>query len=496
MSNDDVNISSNKKKFGVCIMSAGEGKRLKLDLPKPLAPAVGRCLVDFSLDAAFEFLSKMNGEEASSQQVSMITGHRREMLESYIVEHRKEKENIEFIFQSERLGTGDAIKRYFQHSKFVSDVDYIAIMCADTPLIRSSDLVLLAEEVQKHDLDAVLGTFDDPNPTGYGRIVRKNRDLNSIGLKVVEEKDASNEIKKITEVNSGLYIFKKSFAEKFIFNLKNNNNSGEFYLTDLFDFDNKVAALAFGDTKTANFELKSYQKFMGVNDLFQLELANRLLRKEKCAMLRGEGVHFIDSETNFIDWDVEIKPFARIEQHVSIYGKSKIESNAQIHNGSVIQNSVVEKNVEVLPYTILENSVVRAGAHVGPFARIRPESDIGPKSKIGNFVELKKSKLDSGVKISHLSYVGDAEIGEESNIGCGFITCNYDGEKKHKTKIGKNCFIGSDSQTIAPVEIGDGSYVASSSTVTHSVPEDTFVISRGKQISKEKMAHRFIKKKD
>jgi len=206
-----------------------------------------------------------------------------------------------------------------------------------------------------------------------------------------------------------------------------------------------------------------------------------------------KGVKFIDKRHTYIADGVEIGPGTIIYPNCYIEGKTKIGKDAIIEPGSLIRDSFIEDKVTIKAYSYIEDSIIRKSAVIGPFARIRPGTDLGEGSKIGNFVEIKKSKLEKGVKVSHLSYVGDAEIGEESNIGCGFITCNYDGKNKHLTKIGKNTFVGSDSQTVAPVEIGDNCFIASGTTVTSDMPDESFAISRGKQVTKEKMAKKFLK---
>ena len=235
---------------------------------------------------------------------------------------------------------------------------------------------------------------------------------------------------------------------------------------------------------------------MGVNTLKQLEDVEKVLRVKKKNELRENGVRFIDSSHCYIDSEVEVGEGSVIYPNTFLTGKTVIVKNVVIEMGAQIINSRVDDGAKVLAYSILEGAHLHTKAAAGPFARLRPGADIGPEAKIGNFVEIKKSVLDRGVKVSHLSYVGDAFIGQETNIGCGFITCNYDGVKKHITKIGKNCFIGSDSQTVAPVEIGDDCFVASSSTITKSMPEGSFAISRAQQTTKIDMAKKFLKKKD
>ena len=460
--------------IGAVILAAGEGKRLKLDAPKPLAPCLDKKLVDFPIKELKKFFSrnKLNGK------MTAVIGHQRDLVKSYIEKNHAE---VMFAIQELQLGTADALKAYFESSTSTHQNDYTLVICADTPVISENELTAMLALLQEKKLDAVAASFIEKNPTGYGRIVRGKK-----GFHIVEEKDANDEIKKITEVNSGLYIFKTSYVLSELKSVDSNNLAGEFYLTDVFKDGSNVEAQSFNEPDL----------FLGVNTLKQLEDVEKALRKRIKQNLRDSGVRFIDSSHCYIDSEVVIGSGTVIYPNTFITGNTVIGKNVVIEMGAQIIDSVIDDNARVLAYSILEGARLHTLASAGPFARLRPGSDIGPESKIGNFVEIKKAVLDRGVKVSHLSYVGDAFIGEESNIGCGFITCNYDGVHKHITRIGKNCFIGSDSQTVAPVEIGDNCFVASSSTITKSMPEGAFAISRGSQVTKEEMAHRFIKKKD
>jgi bifunctional UDP-N-acetylglucosamine pyrophosphorylase/glucosamine-1-phosphate N-acetyltransferase len=235
--------------------------------------------------------------------------------------------------------------------------------------------------------------------------------------------------------------------------------------------------------------------FLGVNTLDQLEEVGRELRRRKNVQLMRQGVLMLDTATTYVDWQVEVGAETILHPGTHLLGATRVGSRVEIEPGAILRDSVVEDGAAILAYSHLDQAVVRAGAHVGPFARLRPDTDVGPNAKIGNFVETKKARLAAGVKVSHLSYVGDAEIGADSNIGCGFITCNYDGANKHQTKIGKNVFVGSDVQAVAPLEIGDGAFVAAGSTVTKDVPPGGFAIARSPQVTKEGMAKRFLKSK-
>jgi bifunctional UDP-N-acetylglucosamine pyrophosphorylase / glucosamine-1-phosphate N-acetyltransferase len=462
--------------IGAVILAAGEGKRLKLDVPKPLAPCLDKKLVDFPIKQLKKFFSENNIDG----KITAVIGHQRDQVRSYI---EKNYPDIGFAIQSEQRGTADALRAYFNsfdNQDIAKNFQYTLVICADTPVVSASELTAMLALLITENLDGVAATFIENNPKGYGRIVRGKS-----GFHIVEEKDASDEIRKITEVNSGLYILKTSYVLEHLKEVDANNKSGEFYLTDVFKDGLNVKAQCFPDGDV----------FLGVNTLKQLEDAEWALRDRKKNELRDNGVRFIDSAHCYIDSEVEIGQGTIIYPNTFLTGKTIIGKNVVIEMGAQITNSLVDDNAKVLAYSILEGARLHSNASAGPFARLRPGADIGPEAKIGNFVEIKKAVLNRGAKVSHLSYIGDAFIGEETNIGCGFITCNFDGVNKHITKIGKNCFIGSDSQTVAPVEIGDNCFVASSSTITKSMPNGSFAISRGQQITKIDMAKKFLKKK-
>jgi bifunctional UDP-N-acetylglucosamine pyrophosphorylase/glucosamine-1-phosphate N-acetyltransferase len=463
--------------FGCVILAAGKGTRLKLSDPKPLVPLMGRRLVDYAIESLRDFMVNNSG----NGEVNLVIGHEKEKVQ----EHSKKSANkfdvqVGFSIQEKQLGTAHALKCYFDQNSKAKDFDYTVIMCADTPLISGEVLCELYDALKKDDLDGVAATFETKDPTGLGRIIRCKK-----GFRIVEHKDASKEELLINEVNSGMYIVKTAYITKNLNNIKSENASGEFYLTDLFLEDSNVKPRIFENENT----------FLGVNDLAQLEQIENLLRKRKARKLREDGVRFLDSRHVYIDEDVTVEAGSLIFPSVNLFGSTSVASNSTLETGCILTDSIVGSNTVIKAYSTLEEAKVGDDAAIGPYARLRPKADIGSKSKIGNFVEIKKSKLAEGVKVSHLSYVGDAEIGEDVNIGCGFITCNYDGANKHITKIGKGSFIGSDSQMIAPVTIGEECYVASGSTINQDVPSGGFAIARGRQVTKEGLAKKFIKKK-
>lgn len=456
---------------GVAILAAGEGSRLKLSVAKALAPILGKALIDFPIAAAEEFAINVGVDYS----IGVVTGFLRADVESYLnTNASKRKAPIAFAFQERQLGTADAVKAYFRDVDGADKQDYTLIMCADTPLLEASDLEKVFN-ILKNDstIDAVAATFRAENPYGYGRIVKSKQ-----GFHIVEEKDANDEIKKINEVNSGMYIFKTDFILKHIHSIASNNKSAEFYLTDLFQNDRNVRSCLF----------ENPEAFLGINTLEQLENAGKILRDRKISLLRNSGVRFIDSTNVYIDWDVQIGSGSLIHPNIYIYCNTILGSKVTVEPGTVIKSSNIEDNVCIYANSYVEGAVVGTGVKVGPFARLRPGADIGPNCKIGNFVEIKKAKLEHDVKVSHLSYIGDASIGEETNVGCGFITCNYDGVRKHITTIGKRVFVGSDCQIVAPVTIGDDSLIAAGTTVTFNVEAGDLAIARKRQENKPGLA--------
>lgn len=458
--------------IAVVILAAGKGTRMSLPFSKPLAPLQDQKLIDFPLKSlqAFISLRKLNAK------YSVVTGHDKENVESYLNDHYQ---GIDYAFQKEQNGTGGALKSYLEQCEWAKEQKYTLIACADTPCLEAKDLERLFQVLVENEAKAVAASFHLDTPKGYGRIIRSGK-----GFQIVEEKDATNEQKAITEVNSGLYIVETSYLLEQIAKVDTNNAAGEFYLTDIFNPQAHVKAVSF----------ENPQSFLGVNTAEQLQEAEAILRQQKVAELTQLGVRFIDPSTVYIDQEVEVGAGTSIAPHCHLKGKTSIGHHATLEAGVWIKDSDIADQVEILSYSHLEKVQIKGASSVGPFARLRPGTLIEAQVKIGNFVETKKAHFHKGAKASHLSYVGDAEVGEQSNIGCGFITCNYDGKNKHKTTIGKRTFIGSDSQTIAPVEIGDDCFVACGSTVTQDMPSESFAVSRGRQQTKPGMAKRFLKK--
>ena len=459
--------------LGVAILAAGEGKRLKLAPPKPLVSLCGRKLVDFPLTESLAFAREAELERSA---LIVVTGHRRDEVEGYLKQEYSGR--VGLALQPQPRGTADALKSYFESDKKTKQTDLTLVFCADTPLIRQGDLLSLYQALVAGGSQAVAAVFRTDNPHGYGRVVEGKP-----GFHIVEERDADADIQKISVVNSGLYLFRTPFLLQHIDQIKP-GGSGEFYLTDIFQDQWPVETVFFPNSSA----------FLGVNTVRQLGDAEHRIRQEINQRHQANGVHIIDHRHTYIDWDVAIGAGSVIHPHNFIYGGVRLGASVTMEPFCTIRETEIADHACIKSYCYLEGAVVGEGASIGPFARIRPGSDIGPSARVGNFVETKQAKLHRGVKVAHLSYVGDAEIGDETNIGCGFITCNYDGANKHKTTVGKGAFIGSDTQIVAPVSIGDGAYIGSGSTINRDVPDGAFAVARAKQVTREGMAKRFIKK--
>ena len=462
--------------IGIVILAAGKGTRMKTDAPKALALCAGKPLLDYVVRASLAFAEN----SSLKAEVGVVVGHRKELLEKWWENH-SQKSAIKLAWQREQKGTADALKACFTDLPHFWNYDYTLVACADTPLITQNEFQELFNLLtSRPDLLGVAATFDTETPTGYGRIQRGNQ-----GFRIIEEKDATDSEKKLTEVNSAFYIVKTSHVKSVLNQIDNKNKSGEFYLTDLFQQHFKVLPVKF----------PSETPFLGINTLEQLANVDKIIRSAKVKSLMLEGVRFLNPEQVYIDFDVTIGVGSTIYPGCTLLGKTEIKSSVLVESNCFIKNSHIADGAQILASSYLEEAVVHADASIGPMARLRPGTDVGPEAKVGNFVEVKKSKLARGVKVSHLSYIGDAHIGENSNIGCGFITCNYDGANKHQTKIGSNTFIGSDCQAVAPIEIGNDAFVAAGSTITKSIPDGGFAIARSQQVTKEGSAKKFLKTK-
>ncbi len=443
------------------VLAAGLGTRMKSTLPKVLHPLFSKPMVQYVVEA----LSAVKPEKTIV--VTGVNGERiRETLRNY---------PVSFAVQKEPRGTGDALKSALQ--KLRGFTGTLLVVGGDTPLIKPETLQAFLKLHRKSRNDLSLISFIAGGAHSYGRIVRTGNKLREI----VEDKDASTEQKKICEVNSGIYAI-QSHLLKLLNRITVNRVKGEYYLTDI------VRRAADSGYRAGAFLLGDERELTGINTRDDLYRAILYLRDEITSRFMGNGVTFLDKTSVFIHPDAVVGAETIIYPNVHIEGRTSVGTGCIVYPNSRIIDSVIGNNVIIKDSTLIESSAIDDGASVGPFAHIRPGSVIGAHAKIGNFVEVKKSIIGAGSKASHLSYLGDADIGEQVNIGAGTITCNYDGRMKHKTLIEDNVFIGSDTQLVAPVRIGKGAYVGAGSTVTKDVPALALAISRTSQKNIEKWA--------
>ena len=443
-------------------MAAGKGTRLKSQLPKVLHEAGGRPLLAHVIRAAVRVVP--------AKDVYVIVGHEAERVRA-AMEHT----GVKYVLQSDQRGTGHAL---MVAEEALHGYDHVIVLSGDAPMITPETIghlwnFHLEEQAAMTLLSACL-----ENPTGYGRVIRKNTKSAEVRA-IFEEKAASAQQKKIREINSGFYVFAVKDLYAHIEKLSTENPHGEYYLTDMAEVLRKAGK------RVVAWEAPNPSEILGGNTRAELANIDHYLRMTKCRQLMADGVTIFYPATCVIDSEVEVAPDTVIEPYVQLLGRTRIGSGCRVRSYSIIRDSEIGDGVIVRPGCIMEEARVATGAIIGPYSHLRPGSDIGEGAHVGNFVETKKIKLGKGSKANHLTYLGDAEIGAGVNIGAGTITCNYDGVHKHKTVIDDGVFIGSDSTLVAPLRVGKGSYVGAASCITDDVPEDSLAIGRGRQIVKE-----------
>ena len=446
--------------FSIVILAAGKGTRLRSALAKVLHQAGGRTLVEHVVRAC---------QPLGARQTLVIVGHQAEAVNACV-----EPLDADTVVQEPQNGTGHAMR--VARKKLERRAKYAIVLPGDAPLIRTETLARLARAHVASGAAATVLTAMLADPTGYGRIVRKSD--NTVAA-IVEEKAATPEQRAIAEINSSIYAFTLAELWPCLDALRPENAHRELYLTDV------IALLNARGKRVLAEVAEDAQEVLGCNTRAELAEVDRIFRERKRRALMDAGVSIFLPETVLIDPDVRVGEDTVIEPCVHLLGVTRIGANCTIRTGSVLRDMVVDDGATVFEHCVMAESRIRAGAAVGPFSRLRPGADIGPKAHVGNFVEVKKSKLAEGVKAQHLSYIGDAAVGRDTNIGAGTITCNYDGVGKYKTKIGAHVFIGSDTALVAPVRVGKGAYVAAGSTITENVPADGLGIARGKQVNKK-----------
>lgn len=448
-------------KVAAIVLAAGKGTRMKSGLVKVMHPLGERPMISWPVDVA---------KEAGAGRIAVVVGHQSEKVRELFASDS----SVLFAEQSEQLGTGHAVA--CAGETLAGFRGTVLILCGDVPLIRSSTLTAMLEAHEQKGATVSVLTTHLENPYGYGRVVKREGGRIS---RIVEEKDASDAEREIKEINSGIYCVDAEFLFKAVGRLKNDNAQGEYYLTDII-----VEAAAENLLCLAHVAYDS-SEVMGVNDRVQLSIAGAELRRRINTGLMLSGVTMIDPAATYIETGVEIGCDTVIYPNVHISGATVIGKGCLLEPGVIISHCRIGDNVTIKAGSVLAGSVVGDDAAIGPMAHLRPGSDLGAHVKIGNFVETKKIFMGEGSKASHLTYLGDAEIGRDVNIGCGTITCNYDGVRKHRTVIGDRVFVGSDVQFVAPVKVGSGSLIAAGTTVTQDVPPDSLAIARSPQVNKD-----------
>jgi bifunctional UDP-N-acetylglucosamine pyrophosphorylase/glucosamine-1-phosphate N-acetyltransferase len=445
----------------VVVLAAGMGTRMKSAKAKVLHRAGGLTLIEHLVRAVLPLVD-------SPADVVVVVGHQADRVREAV-----SGSGVRFLEQREQKGTGHAVS--LCRELLGKSPGRVVVVYGDCPLLRTETLKRLVE-AQRSGAAAVLITTRIDDPSGYGRIIRTGTGAVEA---IVEEKAANEQQRAVREINSGIYCFDATALWKHIQELDANPASGEIYLTDIVEIFNRHGL------QVAPMVVAGAGELLGINTRVELAEVDRIFRQRKARDLMLAGVTILQPDTVTIDPDVRIGMDTVIEPFAQILGNTVIGSQCRIGSGAIIRDSILEDGVRVDVYTVIGASRLEANAQVGPFARLRMEAHVESGAHIGNFVELKKTRVGAGAKAQHLAYLGDSTIGSGVNIGAGTITCNYDGQRKHETHIGKGAFIGSNSTLVAPVRIGEGSYVAAGSVITEEVPEDNLALGRSRQVNKQ-----------
>lgn len=444
--------------FTSVILAAGMGTRMKSEKPKVLHKVCGKELCRWVIGES---------KKAGADMVVTIIGHKAEMVRPII------EAETEIAIQAEQKGTGHAV---MQAADFIRDTKgCVVILNGDTPLIQAETIEKAIEYHKENGNQATVITAILDDATGYGRIVR-NADGNVV--KIVEQKDASEEEKKINEVNSGMYVFDSEDLVYALGEIRPNNAQGEYYLTDTLEI------LLGKGKKIGAYAIEDNDEIRGINNRIQLSEAEDIMRARINRRHMTEGVTFINPMSTYIEADVKIGRDTLIGANAELKGNTVIGTDCEIGQGSRIENSVIGNGVKVMCSVILD-SEIGDNTNVGPFAYVRPNCKVGENVKVGDFVEIKNSNIDDDTKISHLTYIGDSDVGKNVNFGCGTVTCNYDGKRKFRSIIGDNVFVGCNTNLVSPVNVGARAYIAAGSTITDDIPEGSLSIARTRQTVKE-----------
>ena len=461
-------VDQTQFRFAIAILAAGKGTRLKSRHPKVLHKIAGKTLLAHVVASASKVVPPAN--------IFAIIGHEAERVREAV-----QSTGIQFVVQSEQRGTGHAL---MTAREALREFSHVLVLYGDVPLIHPETIERVRDFHIANGSTMTILTAEPGDPFGYGRVFRKLENATPTDEvdRIVEQKSLRNNEGEQREINSGIYAFAVGPLYIHIDKLTTDNSAGEFYLTDM------ASVLGKAGEKVLALRADDPHEVLGVNTRKELAELDAKLRAKKANQLMAAGTTIFRPETCDIDADVKVGADTVIEPFVQIIGQTKIGSDCRIRSYSVITNCQIGDDVLIRPGCIMEDSIVRNGAQIGPYSHLRPSSDIGEGAHVGNFVETKKAKLGKQSKANHLSYLGDAVIGEGVNVGAGTITCNYDGVNKHETVIEDGAFIGSDSTLVAPVKIGSGAYVGAASCITEDVPAGALAIGRGRQLNKPNWA--------
>jgi bifunctional UDP-N-acetylglucosamine pyrophosphorylase/glucosamine-1-phosphate N-acetyltransferase len=448
------------KDVHIVVLAAGKGTRMKSALPKVLHRAMGQPLIDHVLSSAASL---------TPASITVIIGHQTELMRQHF---DGANSAVQLAVQEPQLGTGHAL---LQAEPFLKGkTGTVLLLSGDVPLLTAATVQELVGHHHAKGAAATVLTATIERPDGYGRIVREDGAISAI----VEHKDASEETRKIREINSGVYAFDLAPLFPALQRVGSANAQGEYYLPDL------VTIFRSERLPVETVKLLDPREILGVNSRKELADVSAILRDRKNDDLMASGVTIIDPSTTWVEADVAVGTDTILHPGVYLEGKTTIGTGCEVHSGVRVMDSTIGDGVTINNFCVIRESVVESGAIVGPFAQLRPASRVGEGAHVGNFVELKNTRLGKGSKANHLAYLGDATIGEKVNIGAGAITCNYDGKKKYPTVIEDGAFIGSDSQLVAPVRVGKNAYVAAGSSITEDVPAESLAIARARQVNK------------
>jgi bifunctional UDP-N-acetylglucosamine pyrophosphorylase/glucosamine-1-phosphate N-acetyltransferase len=449
-------------RLAVVILAAGKGTRLKSKRPKVLHAIGGKPLLAHVIDAAAEVVAP--------EHIYVVVGHQADRVRDTVA-----ATGVQFVEQAEQRGTGHALQCA---RPAIARYGSLLVLSGDVPLIRAETIERMSRFHRAERAAMTILSAHPEDPAGYGRIVRRAADAPDVEA-IVEQKSLAPGQEKIGEINSGIYAFASAPLFAHLDRLTANNAHGELYLTDM------AGILRAAGERVVAIEAEDSAEVLGANTIAELVALDAAMRDATAQRLMAAGVTIFRPETCVIDAGVEVAPDTVIEPFVQLRGSTRVGGECLIRSYTVIEDCTLGDAVEILPGCMLESSSVGDGARIGPFAHLRPESEIGEKAHVGNFVETKKARLGKGAKANHLTYLGDADIGEGTNVGAGVITCNYDGVNKHMTHIGKNVFVGSDSTLVAPITLEDGSYIGAGSCITKDVPAGALAVGRSRQITKE-----------